>query len=121
MSIYDELPAAGGDFVKWENPGDTIAGDLIDVRVGTSLQGDQVPEWVIRTDDGADRVVTCSQAQLRSKAFELRPDKGDRIRVTFTKSEKRDGGKTLKHFDVVVNTGGAKGTVAASDEIEEAF
>lgn len=115
MSIYDTLPSAGGDFVKWENAGDSVAGDLVEVRAGTNMAGDAVPEWVIRTDDGSDRVVTCSQAQLRSKAFELRPVVGDRIKVTFTRSEKRDGGKTLKHFTVDVVTGGAKGTAAAED------
>lgn len=120
MSIYDELPSSGGDFVKWENPGDSVAGDLIEVRAGTDINGNAVPEWVIRTDDGVDRVVTCSQAQLKSKAFEMRPVAGDRVSVTFTRAEKRDGGKTLKHFDVKVKTGGAKGTAAvAADEFDE--
>ena len=103
---WDGLPS--GAYAKWENVGDTIVGDVIGKGLGTDLQGQPIPQIVLRTDSGDEVTVSASQAQLKSKLMEARPNVGDRVKITYTKSEKRDGGKTLKHFDVVVKTGGAK-------------
>lgn len=119
MSIWDDPTLTAGQFVKWETEGDSIAGDVIAVAKGEDLNGNTVPQLTIRTDDGDDRTVTASQAQLKAKLAEERPEAGDRIRITYTGSEKRDGGKTLKKFTVEVSHGGAKGTVAAAPATNE--
>lgn len=115
---WDGLP--NGNYAKWENPGDEVVGDVIGKGIGQDLSGNSVPELVVRLDDESEVTVTASQAQLRAKLLEARPDVGDRIKITYTKSEKRDGGKTLKHFDLVVKTGAAKAPVeevaAAADD-----
>ena len=118
-SIYDELPA--GQFVKWENVGDKVVGDVVSLGIGTSLNGDKVPELGVRLDDGSDVTVTASQANLKGEILRLRPMVGDRISIVYSATEKRDGGKTLKKFTVQVKQGGAKGTVAAEVEAEEPF
>ena len=101
-----------GNYAKWENVGDEITGDVVGKGKGTDLQGQEVPQIVVRLDDEREVTVTASQAQLRAKLMEARPQVGDRIRIKYTNTEKRDAGKTLKHFEVVVKTGGAKAPVA---------
>lgn len=107
---WDGLP--NGNFAKWENEGDEIVGDVIGKGIGHDLQNNAVPELVIRLDNEEEVTVTASQAQLRAKLLEERPSVGDRVKITYTKSEKRDGGKTLKHFDLAVKQGGAKSAPA---------
>lgn len=108
MSIdpWDGLP--NGQYVKWENAGDSITGDIVGKGTGPDINGEQVPQLTIRLDDGTEQTVTASQAQLRAKLLEGRPAVGDRIKIVYVKAEKRDGGKTLKHFEVTIKKGGAK-------------
>ena len=123
-SIWDDPNIVGSDgaYVKWETPGDCVTGDLISVGQGEDMQGGACPQLVIREDDGLERILTASQAQLKSKLRKHRPNAGDRIKILFERVEKRDGGKTLKHFEVSVVAGGAKGTPAADvNSAEEPF
>jgi hypothetical protein len=106
---WDGLP--NGAFVSWDNVGDEVVGDVIGKGMGQDFNGNPCPQLVIRTDDGAETTVTAGQAQLRAKLLEGKPQVGDRIRIVFTQSEKRDGGKTLKHFEVTIKSGGAKSPV----------
>lgn len=110
---WDGLP--NGNFAKWETPGDEIVGDVVGKGIGRDLKDNPVPELIIRRDDETEVTVTASQGQLRAKLLEARPQVGDRVKITYTKNEKRDGGKTLKHFDVVVKSGGAKNPVATPE------
>ena len=116
--IWDnpELATPTGLYAKWETPGDSIAGDVTSVTVGEDMNGRPCPVIGVRTDDGEDRIISASQAMLKSLLVEKRPLTGDRIKVTFTKVEKRDGGKTLKVFEVSVTKDGAKGTALATEE-----
>lgn len=112
---WDGLP--NGNFAKWENPGDEIAGDIVGKGIGEDMQGGQVPQIVVRLDDDSEVTITASQAQLRAKLLAAKPNVGDRIKVTFTQSENRSGGKTLKHFEVQVKAGGAKNPTPTAEAV----
>lgn len=117
MSIWDD-PAmrAGGDFVKFENSGDKIAGVVEGVTRGQDMNGGPCPQLFIRDDStGESRTLTASQAQLKTKLSEARPEEGDHVDITFVRSEKRDGGKTLKHFDVKVTRAADRPQAPAGD------
>lgn len=113
-SPYDDIPT--GQFVKWEEPGQQIVGDLVLVEAGQSLQGTKVPQLTIRLDSGEEVIVTASQGQLKALILKEKPLPGDRVRIKFTNTEKRDGGKTLKLFELEVKRGGAKAAVAVASE-----
>lgn len=112
-SIWDDPEiATGGEFVKFENVGDTISGTITAVRSHRFDDGKVVPQILLTTDDGEDRTMTAGQIRLKAALVEQRPEAGDHVTVTFTEVEKRSGGKTLKHFTVDVKRGG--GAPAAS-------
>lgn len=106
---WDSLPS--GDYFKFEEPGDAVVGDVIGIGIGEDFNGNPAPQVVVRQDDGQDVTVTAGQAQLKAKLMAARPKVGDRIKMEYTQKEQRAGGKTLKHFDVVVKEGGAKAPV----------
>ena len=112
--IYAEIPT--GAYVKWDEPGQRIVGDVLEVRVGKSLQGDKVPEYSIRLDSGDEVIVTASQGQLKALCLKERPVAGDRVRITYTGDQRRDGGKTLKLFTLDVTKGGARAPVMVNDD-----
>lgn len=108
MSIWDDPELQpSGDYVRFENPGDSVAGTIVAVRKHTFPDGKVAAELLIRTDDGEDKTVTAGQIMLARKLAEVRPAEGDRIGIRFDSVEKRDGGKTLKHFTVEVKNGDA--------------
>jgi len=113
MSIWDdpELRPAG-NYVSFENPGDTVTGTLLAIRKHTFPDGKVAAELIVRKDDGEEVAVTAGQVMLARKLAELRPCEGDRIGIQFTRTEKRDGGKTLKHFEVQVANGTGAPAVA---------
>lgn len=103
MSIWDdpELKPAG-NYVSFENPGDKVTGTILAIRKHQFPDGKVAAELILRKDDGEEVTVTAGQVMLARKLAELRPAEGDRIGIQFTQVEKRDGGKTLKHFEVQV-------------------
>lgn len=108
-SVWDDPEIkASGDFVKFENIGDTVSGTVTGVRAHRFDDGKVVPQVLLTTDDGEEKTMTAGQVQLKAKLAEERPEHGDHIKVTLSEVEKRAGGKTLKHFDVVVTRGGTK-------------
>lgn len=116
MSIWDNPEIrTGGDYVKFDAEGDSVAGEITGITVHTFDDGKVVPKLFIETADG-ERVLTAGQVQLKSKLAEMRPEVGDKIAVVLKTIEKRAGGKTLKHFDVQVKRGAASG-VSASELI----
>lgn len=113
-SIWDDAAIkSGGEFVKFENVGDEVAGTITDLRTHTFDDGKVVPQILIDTDDGEERTITAGQVRLKAALVEQRPEVGDHIKVKFTQNEKRAGGKTLKHFDVEVSRGGAPAAAPA--------
>lgn len=103
QSVWDS-PAAqvGGDFTTFTQPGDTISGKIVEVRLGTDFAGNPAPELVIDTAEG-EKIVTAGQVRLKVALAEARPAVGDAITITMTQLENRPGGRTLKHFQVEVN------------------
>jgi len=107
MSIWDDPELqAGGDFVKFDNVGDTIAGTITAIRRQRFDDGQVAPQILLTADDGTERTLTAGQIRLKTKLAELRPEAGDHITITLTDVEKRSGGKSLKHFDVKVRPNG---------------
>ena len=107
MSIWDDPELrVGGDFFKFNDVGDSIAGTISVIRAQRWDDGKVDPQVILTTDDGEEKTVTAGQIRLKTALAEQRPEAGDHITMTLTDIEKRAGGKTLKHFDVVVGRGG---------------
>lgn len=107
MSIWDEPGmSVGGDYVTFNNIGDTVSGVVLDITAHRWEDGKVSPQLLLDVD-GEQKTVTAGQVRLKAALAEQKPEAGDRITITLTDIEKRQGGKTLKHFDVVVGRGGA--------------
>lgn len=107
-SVWDDPDLrVGGEFVKFENVGDTVSGTVNAVRAHRFDDGSVAPQVLLTTDGGEERTVTAGQVRLKAELAAQRPEPGDHITITHTEVEKRSGGKTLKHFSVQVNRGGA--------------
>jgi len=112
MSIWDDPElAVVNDYVKFEAIGDRVSGNITGVFAHRFDDGKVVPKIMLETDDG-EIALTAGQVRLKAALAEQRPEVGDNLTVTLTEIEKRAGGKTLKHFDVVVVRG--KGAPAAA-------
>lgn len=113
-SVWDDPDLrVGGEFMKFENVGDTISGTVNTVRAFRFDDGSVAPQLLITTDDGEERTVTAGQVRLKAELATQRPEPGDHVTITFTENEKRSGGKTLKHFAVEVGRGGGAPAPAA--------
>lgn len=106
-SVWDDPELkVGGEFVKLENVGDTISGTISVVRPHRFDDGSVAPQLLMTTDSGEEKTLTAGPVRLKQELAEQRPEAGDHVRVTLTQLEPRAGGKTLKHFEVVVTRGG---------------
>jgi hypothetical protein len=115
MSIdWNQFERASGDFNRWkpENEGDTISGVIKTVRVATMPDGNRYPSLTIASN-GVDYDVLASQTQLLRLLAEKKPQPGDTVKISFTRTEKLAGGKTMKHFTVDVT----KGKPTSADDI----
>lgn len=102
-SIWDDPDLTVSDeFVKFENVGDTVTGEILNIRKHVFDDGKVVPQLILRCGDGAERTVSAGQVRLKAALAEKRPGIGQTITITLSEIEKRSGGKTLKHFDVGV-------------------
>jgi hypothetical protein len=113
MSVWDEV-SAGGDYVRFDKVGDSVAGTVTAVRAQRWDDGTVSPQLLLVTDDGEEKTVTAGAIRLKMALAEKRPDKGDHIRITLTDEEKRGGGKTLRHWDVQVTPGNGAAPAAAA-------
>jgi hypothetical protein len=117
MSIWDDPELReGGEFAKLENKGDKISGLITAIRSHKFEDGKVVPQ-VLFTDDNTG---TAGQVQAKAKLAQLRPEAGDWFSAELADVEKRAGGKTLKHIEVVVNRGGKPAQAAASSAAPQA-
>jgi hypothetical protein len=94
------------DFNRWkpETEGDSIAGKIKSMRVATMPDGSKYPSLTI-ISNGDDFEVLASQTQLLRLLAEKKPEVGDTIAITYTKLERLNAGKTMKHFTVEVSKG----------------
>lgn len=114
MSVWDSPGMnVGGDYVKFDQIGDNIAGIIIEVTVKRWDDGTISPQLLLDTPDGV-KTVTAGQIRLKAALAEQRPEKGDHISIRLSDIERRSGGKTLKHFDVQVQRGGLPAPSAAA-------
>ena len=114
MSVWDDPEMRiASDYAKFENVGDTVSGVVTGVYAHRFDDGKVVPKIMLDTEDG-EIALTAGQVRLKAALSEKRPEVGDRLTVTMTEVEKRAGGKTLKHFDVVVVKSGTPAAKAAT-------
>ena len=108
MSVWDDPDLkAGGEFVKFEKVGDSIAGTITAIRRHRFDDGSVAAQILLTTDGGEDKTLTAGQVRLKAALAEKRPEAGDHLTVTLTQIERRSGGKTLKHFNVEVKPAAA--------------
>jgi hypothetical protein len=93
--------AIGGDYIKFDQIGDTVTGKVIAVRKHVWDDGSVSPQILLETEDG-EKTLTAGQVRLKAALAEKRPQPGQHLTITLTEVEKRAGGKTLKIFDVQV-------------------
>lgn len=91
----------GGDYVKFDNIGDSVSGVVVNVGMHRWDDGSVSPQIVLDTVDG-EKTITAGQIRLKVALAEKRPEIDDTLTIKLTDIEKRAGGKTLKHFEVTV-------------------
>lgn len=112
---YDAF-ASNGDHVKWTNVGDTVAGEVLAVRVGKDFNGNDCPELVIVTDNG-EAIVTAGQKVLQNRLADVKPRVGERVAITYSAvGEAKPGKAPAKLFTVAVRD--AQGALRQSPEGE---
>lgn len=109
ISIWDDPDVrSNDDYIKFDNIGDTVTGKILSIKKHTFDDGKVVPQLLLDVS-GEEKTLTAGQIRLKAELAEKRPGVGDVLTVTLSDIEKRSGGKTLKHFTVVVG-----GTVQAA-------
>ena len=121
MSIWDDPDLrVGGDYVRFENVGDTVTGTVVAIRAQRWDDGKVDPQ-ILMTVNGEEKTVTAGQIRLKTELSLQKPEAGDLLTITLTDIEKRAGGKTLKHFAVDVVRGGGTAAPAASAPAPAAY
>jgi hypothetical protein len=117
MSIdYDNQSMWGsGSFFKFEQPGDKITGNLVEVTTkkfeATDTKPEQtVPVFHLEQNDGAIIEVTISYVDLKKQLRDMRPQIGDYVGIKYT----RKIDKTML-FDVVKSAGRPAGGPGRTD------
>lgn len=105
----------GGDFVTFQNIGDSVSGEILSIRVGKDFNGNPCPELLLKTDDGAEKTLTAGQKVLQSALAEERPEVGDRIGIIYSGvGDAKPGKAPAKLFDVAVKRQGSSPAASAS-------
>lgn len=103
MSIWDSLELnAPKNYVNFETIGDSAEGVVTEVGLQNWSDGTFAPKITLSNELGS-KIITAGQIRLKIALIEKRPEVGDYLSVTLTQIENRGNGKTLKHFDVIVN------------------
>lgn len=80
---WDEF-SAGGDFVEFNNVGDSITGTIVNISAKRWDDGKVSPQLGLRQDDGTEVTLTAGWVMLVKELKEKAPNVGDRIKVTMT-------------------------------------
>ena len=107
MSTIDwgEFQGSSGDWQKFrfEAAGDSIAGEITELRITTMPDGTRMPALTIKTEDGTEWSLLASQVGLQRALSTQRPATGDTIAIVYTgDGEAKPGKSAPKLFDVVV-------------------
>ena len=110
MSTIDwgEFQGSSGDWQKFrfEAPGDSIAGEIVELRIATMADGTRMPALTIKIEDGSEWSLLASQMGLQRALAQHRPATGDTIAIVYTGDGDAKPGKSApKLFDVVVKRG----------------
>jgi hypothetical protein len=120
MSIWDDPDMkVNNDFIKFENPGDTVTGTIVTIRPHRFDDGSVAPQILLQLQDGTEKTLTAGQVRLKALLAQERPEAGERITITYTNEEKRSGGKTLKHFDVTVHRGALQPALTTAAPVQD--
>jgi hypothetical protein len=96
-------PTGGGNFVKFEKFGDGVEGVIVDARIHQfSPDDDELPQYDIKTNTGAIRTWTVSQADAYRQVCELQPQIGNRISAIYESDYRTANGKTGKRIVVTI-------------------
>lgn len=114
MSVWDDAEVQGEEtsYVKFEREGQNVTGTLKSLSKYRFDDGKVAAQLVIETANGDLKTVTAGQTRLKRELMEQRPEVGDRVSITYVKSERLSGGRTLKHFEVKVQRGAAPAQAA---------
>jgi hypothetical protein len=100
MSDYWSRHQLASRWVRWDEPGDSITGKVVELRDGQGYKGDSVPELLLDTVDG-EKILTAGQVDLRKGLSAAQPEVGDEITIRFTGYGQAKGGQNPpKHFAV---------------------
>jgi hypothetical protein len=113
MSVWDDPEMRViSDYAAFSDIGDTVSGTVTGVFAHKFDDGKVVPKIILDTTEG-EVTLTAGQVRLKAELSEKRPEVGDHLTVTLTEVEKRAGGKTLKHFEVILVKGKGAPVAAA--------
>ena len=102
---WGEFQGSSGDWQKFrfEAPGDSIAGEIVELRIATMADGTRMPALTIKIEDGSEWSLLASQMGLQRALAQHRPATGDTIAIVYTgDGEAKPGKSAPKLFDVVV-------------------
>jgi hypothetical protein len=105
---WGEFQGSSGDWQKFrfETAGDSIVGEITEIRIATMADGVRMPALSIKTDDGTEWSLLASQIGLQRALSSHRPATGDTIAIVYTgDGEAKPGKSAPKLFDVQVKRG----------------
>lgn len=91
------------DYVKWSDPGQTESGRINDITMREFDDGKKAPQITFVNAEGATRIMTASQVDLKARLAALRPIEGDSITVKYLGEQRLAGGRAMKTFEVEVD------------------
>ena len=105
---WGEFQGSSGDWQKFrfETAGDSIVGEITEIRIATMADGVRMPALSIKTDDGTEWSLLASQIGLQRALSTHRPATGDTIAIVYTgDGDPKPGKSAPKLFDVQVKRG----------------
>jgi hypothetical protein len=105
---WGEFQGSSGDWqnFRFATAGDSIGGEITELRIATMADGTRMPALTIKTDDGTEWSLLASQIGLQRALSTHRPATGDTIAIVYTGDGNPKPGKSApKLFDVQVKRG----------------
>ena len=105
---WGEFQGSSGDWqnFRFATAGDSICGEITELRIATMADGTRMPALTIKTDDGTEWSLLASQIGLQRALSTHRPATGDTIAIVYTGDGNPKPGKSApKLFDVQVKRG----------------
>ena len=105
---WGEFQGSSGDWqnFRFATAGDSICGEITELRIATMADGTRMPALTIKTDDGTEWSLLASQIGLQRALSTHRPATGDTIAIVYTGDGNTKPGKSApKLFDVQVKRG----------------